>query len=111
MNTVQVKLPDRTVDVPPETTLAELCSAYDVEPDNPIVAAVVNNEALDLSRRVRLNAEVHPVHLASDQGVRVYRQSLCFLLALAVQHLYPGRRLIIGHSLGDSYYHYFDADA
>ncbi|MFW5683704.1 MAG: nucleoside kinase, partial [Spirochaetota bacterium] len=77
------------------------------ELDNPVVAAVVNNEVLGLSRRVRINARVDPVYLASDEGVRCYRQSLCFLLALAVQRVSPHRRLIIGHSLGDGYYHYF----
>ena len=108
MDTVEVRLPDRTVNVRPEVTLSELCSDYDKEPDNPVVAAVVNNEVLDLSRRVRINATVRPVHLKTDHGIRCYRQSLCFLLAFAVRRLYPNRRLIIGHSLGDGYYHYFD---
>jgi uridine kinase len=108
MDTVDVRLPNRTVTVRSDVLLSELCAEYDIEPDNPVVAAVVNNEVLDLSRRVRINATVEPVHLRSDPGIRCYRQSLCFLLALAVQHLYPGRRLIIGHSLGDGYYHYFD---
>jgi len=108
MNTVHVELPDRTVNVSAEMTLRELCEDYDTDPANPVVAAVVNNEVLDISRRVRIRARLQPVYLASDAGVRCYRESLCFLLALAVQRICPGRRIIIGHSLGDSYYHYFD---
>lgn len=110
MNTVHITVNDTPTDVPAEARLGELCSELDTNPDDPVVAAVVNNEVLDLSRRVRINAEVEPVHLSSDPGVRCYRQSLCFLLALAVQRVRPDRRLIIGHSLGDSYYHYFDDD-
>ena len=114
MNTVRVTVNATTTDVPSETRLDELCSKLcselDTDPDDPVVAAVVNNEVLDLSRRVRINATLEPVHLTSDAGVRCYRQSLCFLLALAVQRVQPGRRLIIGHSLGNSYYHYFDDD-
>lgn len=110
MNTVRVTVNAITTDVPSETRLGELCRELDTDPDDPVIAAVVNNEVLDLSRRVRINATVEPVHLTSDLGVRCYRQSLCFLLALAVQRVQPGRRLIIGHSLGDSYYHYFDDD-
>ncbi|MFW5788481.1 MAG: nucleoside kinase [Spirochaetota bacterium] len=108
MDTVRVTVNATTTDVPSETRLGAFCSELDTDPDDPVVAAVVNNEVLDLSRRVRINATVEPVHLASDAGIRCYRQSLCFLLALAVQRVQPGRRLIIGHSLGDSYYHYFD---
>ncbi len=107
---VDVELPDRRVTVSPETILADLCADYDTDDQNPVIAAVVNNEVLDISRRVRINASVTPVHLDSDPGVRCYRQSLCFLLAVAVHQAYPGRRLIIGHSLGESYYHYFDDD-
>ena len=110
MKNVEVRLPDRTVQVASESTLSELCSAYDTDPANPLVAAVVNNEVLDLSRRVRICADVQPVYLASDPGVRCYRQSLCFLLALAVHRVCPDRRIVIGHSLGDSYFHYFDDD-
>ncbi len=110
MPMVNVVLPDRQVTVSPETLLSDLCADYDTDPKNPVIAAVVNNEVLDLSRRVRINASVTPVHLRSDPGVRCYRQSLCFLLAVAVHQTYPGRRLIIGHSLGESYYHYFDDD-
>ncbi|MFW5776972.1 MAG: nucleoside kinase [Spirochaetota bacterium] len=110
MSTVRVTIDQATIEVAAETKLAELCEKLDTDPDDPVVAAVVNNEALDLSRRVRINATVEPVHLTSDPGARCYRRSLCFLLALAVQRVQPGRRLIIGHSLGDSYYHYFDDD-
>ena len=35
----------------------------------------------------------------------IYRRSLAFLLALAVQKRFPGRGLYIGHSLGNSYYY------
>jgi uridine kinase len=107
---VHVTLPTGARDVPDNTVIAELCTEYDTDPQDPVVAAVVNNEVLDLSRRVRINAHIDPVHLSSDPGIRCYRQSLCFLLALAVKQTYPHRRLIIGHSLGDSYFHYFEDD-
>lgn len=110
MHTVHVTLPTGARDVPDNTVIAELCTESDTDPGNPVVAAVVNNEILDLSRRVRINSRIEPVHLSSEPGIRCYRQSLCFLLALAVKQIYPQRRLIIGHSLGDSYFHYFEDD-
>lgn len=110
MHLVHITVAGATREVPAETTLAELLSDRQADPGNPLVAAVVNNEVLDLTRRVRINATVEPVHLGSDAGIRCYRQALCFLLAMAVYRVMPGRRLIIGHSLGDSYYHYFDDD-
>ncbi len=74
----------------------------------PIVAAMVNNELVSLSFKVEVNASVQPVTLDSPQGTGIYRRSLAFVLAMAVEELYPDRRLVIGHSLGDGYFYYFD---
>lgn len=110
MHHVRVTTNGATREVPADTPLADLLAGHDTDTDNPLVAAIVNNEVLDLARRVRINAVVEPVHLASDAGVRCYRRALCFLLAMAVYRAMPDRRLIIGHSLGDGYYHYFADD-
>jgi len=108
MSTVRVMMPDGRIEmVESDTRLLDLLKSEPNTDDNPVVAAVVNNEVLDLSRRVRINATVSPVRLNSDAGIRCYRQSLCFLLAVAGQKLFPDLRLVIGHSLGDAYYYEF----
>jgi uridine kinase len=66
-----------------------------------IVAAMVNNELVSLSFKVEVNASFQPVTIDSPQGIGIYRRSLAFLLAMAVESLFPERRLVIGHSLGD----------
>ena len=106
---VTVQLPDTRRDVPAETRLSDLLSPYE-KSDDPIVAARVNNEVLSISRRVRINGTVSPVHLSSVAGVRIYRQSLCMLLALAVGRVSPHRHLVMGHSLGNGYFFYFKDD-
>lgn len=76
--------------------------------DNPIVAALANSEALPLSARFNHSFKLEEVRLFSDLGRKIYRSSICFLLAYATEVLFPERRLIIGHSLGDGYYFHFD---
>jgi uridine kinase len=73
-----------------------------------IVAAMVNNELVSLSFKVEVNASFQPVTIDSPQGIGIYRRSLAFLLAMAVESLFPERRLVIGHSLGDGYFYYFE---
>ena len=75
----------------------------------PIVAATVNNEVVSLSFKVEVNAQVLPIRLGTLDGSRIYRRSLCYLLTIASGKAFPNRRIVIGHSLGDSYYYYFDA--
>ncbi|MDR2181804.1 MAG: nucleoside kinase [Treponema sp.] len=72
-----------------------------------IAAVRVNNEILPLSTRLEINCTIESVSLASPDGAMIYRRSLAFLLALAARERFPRRPLIVGHSLGHSYYYTF----
>ncbi|MDR1390648.1 MAG: nucleoside kinase [Treponema sp.] len=72
-----------------------------------IAAVRVNNEILSLSTRLETNCTMEAVPLDSPDGALIYRRSLAFLLALAARERFPKRTLIIGHSLGHSYYYTF----
>ncbi len=102
---------DREARVPYGTRISEIFAADSGtvgEDTRAIVAATVNNEVVSLSFKVEVNATVQPVKLGSTEGARIYRRSLCFLLTIAAHQLFPDRRIVIGHSLGDGYYYYFD---
>ncbi len=75
-----------------------------------IVAVKVNNKVVSLCRPIRVSSTVVGVPLASKEGAYVYRRSLSFVLAAAVHRLFPKERLVIGHSLGYSYYYTFERD-
>lgn len=77
-------------------------------PALPLVAALANNEVVSLEHRLVVNSTLAPVDLASRAGLTIYRKSLCFLLAMASRRAFPKRRLVIGHSLGQSYLYWFD---
>ncbi len=75
---------------------------------NPIVAVKFNNEIVSLSFTVKINGNIEPIFLNSRDGKTLYRKSLCFLLAMSFQKLFPKRRLIISHSLSSGFYYYYD---
>ncbi len=74
------------------------------------VGGLVNNEIVSLTFKVEVNTNFKPVTLGSEEGARIYRRSLCFLLNAVTTDIFPDRRLIIGHSLGDGYFFHFDED-
>lgn len=79
----------------------------DIFPDKKVVAANVNNKIISLQSNIFNNAVVEPVNIDTAQGARTYRQTLCFILSMAANELFPEKKLIIGHSLGHSFYYYF----
>ncbi|MEL3908480.1 MAG: nucleoside kinase [Treponemataceae bacterium] len=85
----------------------ELVSLFE-KSDYPMVAMRVNNEVLPLNHVLSIDANVAPVFLNSDDGVAIYRRTLCLLLAAAAKKVYPNLRLLVGHSLAHGYYYTFE---
>ncbi|MFO7871203.1 MAG: nucleoside kinase [Kiritimatiellia bacterium] len=70
----------------------------------PFIAALVNNDLCSLSYPLSVNCEVQFLTMADSHGWRVYRKSLCFLLAMAVKQAYPEAVFSVEHSLGPGLY-------
>jgi uridine kinase len=112
MHSVQVSLPDGTQrEFPTGTRVAQVLNETGYTVDGaPVIAVLANNELTSLYYRLDVNTELEAVTMTTPEGQRVYRRSLCFLLAMAAQEVVPDRHLIIGHSLGNGYYYRFDDD-
>jgi uridine kinase len=94
---------------PAGTTAGEILADREfADSPSPVVAILANNALSSLSYPIEINCRVEPVLLASREGAGIYRRSLCFLAAIAARQVFPGRRLILGHSLGHGYLYYFD---
>ena len=105
----------KKVEVPSGTTVASLmCDILKVSDpaatyaSNPIIAVRMNNAILPFSSHLTVDATIAPVYLFSDIGKRIYRHTLSFILAYASEILFPDRRVVIGHALGDGFYFNYD---
>lgn len=110
MHSVYVSLPDGTTrEFPTGTRVAHVLSetGYTVDGEATI-AVLANNELTSLYYRLDVNTKLEAVTMSTTEGQRVYRRSLCFLLAMAAQDVCPDRHLVIGHSLGNGYYYRFE---
>ncbi|MCR4823154.1 MAG: nucleoside kinase [Treponema sp.] len=78
--------------------------------DGKLIALKVNNKVVSLCRPIRVSSRIEGVYLASKDGSYVYRRSLSFILSAAAHKLFPKTRLLVGHSLGYSYYYTLDRE-
>lgn len=70
----------------------------------PIMAAIVNGILQELTVPIHLEARVRPVTLADEDGMRIYRRSLVFLLEVAFDQLYPEASVWVEHSVASGGY-------
>lgn len=98
--TIEIVLPDGRVYTGNRgSTLAGLLKLLP-EWDNPsVMGAVVNGELRELTYTVEMDARVRLVTMEDDDGARIYRRSITFLLEAAFEDLFPGVLMTLDHSV------------
>jgi len=105
---VTVTLPDasqRHFDEPP--TLAEVAASIGAGLAKAALAARVDDELVDLSRRLEHDARVAIVTPKDPEGTEILRHSCAHLLAHALKDLYPEAQVTIGPVIEDGFYYDF----
>ncbi|HUG51604.1 MAG TPA: threonine--tRNA ligase, partial [Terrimesophilobacter sp.] len=90
--------------------MSALQTGFDLYTDRNIVAMRVNGELRDLAATVEEGADVEPVTLESDDGLRILRHSAAHVAAQAVQSINPEAKLGIGPPIVDGFYYDFDVE-
>jgi len=102
---IKITLADgRKIDVPEGTMLLDLSKDFANEYRALIVAAKVDNDIKELTYRLEEPCSVEFIDLTDEDGMRIYRRSLHFLLIKAAHDLFPDRKVIIDHSISKGIY-------
>jgi uridine kinase len=67
--------------------------------DGYIVAALMNGRLRELCFPLTEDADLSPVTMATNDGSRIYRRSLSFLMIVAAAEVLPGQVITIHHSM------------
>ena len=103
---IRLQLPDGEVrECDDGLSLAE---ALGIGKDRQWVAAKVDGRLVDLSTRLRSDAQVELVSADSEEGLEVMRHTAAHVMAQAALRLFPDTQLAIGPSIEDGFYYDFD---
>ena len=82
--TVEIHLPDgRVFRGPRNSPVGEFFKTILDTDAVPIVGAIVNGELRELTYPVKMDSTVSPISMSEEDGMRIYRRSLVFLLVAA----------------------------
>jgi uridine kinase len=85
-------------------SLEELAKDYEKDYKYPIFAAKVNNDIKELNYSITDNCNLEFLDLSDEDGMRIYRRSLHFILIKAANDLFPERKLVICHTISKGIY-------
>lgn len=110
MQMLNIELPDgKKISVQNGTRIREIMDIHNLSnPGSPYIAMRVNNRITSITARLGYNCRLDPVELESPDGLRIYRMSLSYLLEMASKEVLPNLRLKISHSIGSSFYYFFE---
>ena len=98
--TVEIHLPDGRVYSGPRGTQVGLFLKVLPEANNPpIMGAIVNHELRELTFPIDMDSTVRVVTMSDEDGARIYRRSVTFLLEAAFDELFPEASLTVDHSV------------
>lgn len=98
--TVQGRFPDGRVMEGPRGTPLEAFILAAKLPDEPrVVASLMNGRLRELCFPLQEDADLVPVTTATNDGARIYRRSLSFLMIVAAAEVLPGQVITILHSM------------
>ncbi len=104
--TIEIVLPDGRVFTGERgAALAELLQMLPEWDNPPIMGAVVNGELKELTHTVEMDARVRLVTTMDDDGARIYRRSITFLLEAAFEELFPDSLMTLDHSVSAGGYY------
>lgn len=91
-------------------TCMEVAESIGQKTRDEAVAALLNNEVVDLSRKIESDSELRFLTFSDPEGKEVFRHSASHVLAHAVKRVFPKTKLTIGPAVEDGFYYDFDVE-
>lgn len=85
-------------------SLMDIKGDFDLDLENPILGALVNNKVKELSFVFVKNKKVEFIDYSHPDGMRLYIRSLFFVLYAAVREIFPEVKLKMMHGISRGYY-------
>lgn len=105
-STIELVLPDGRVYTGKRgAALIELLQVLPEWDNPPIMGAVVNGELRELTYPLEMDARIRLVTMEDDDGARIYRRSITFLLEAAFEELFPESLMTLDHSVSAGGYY------
>ena len=111
MSQVTVTLPDGTTKrVPAGTPVRDIAEGISPRLAKEALAAFVNEQMVDLSHPLDMDATVQIVTPKTPEALHLYRHSAAHLMAAAVTSLFPGAQCGIGPPTDEGFFYDFVVD-
>ena len=99
---MEVKYKDKKIEIDEEITVEKLLENEMKKSEHEVIAATFNNEYVNLNYKIKEDGEIKLIDLSSKAGMRIYRNTLIYILGMAFEKLFPDRKMTVNYQLTNS---------
>ena len=99
---MEVKYKDKKIEIEEEITVEKLLENEMKKSEHEVIAATFNNEYVNLNYKIKEDGEIKLIDLSSKAGMRIYRNTLIYILGMAFEKLFPDRKMTVNYQLTNS---------
>lgn len=101
---MKINYNEKELDVKENITIKELLADEIEKSEIPIIGAKFNNEYQRLDYEITKDGTVSLVDIASKGGMKIYRRTLIYIMAMAFERIYPEAKVRVNYQLSNSMY-------
>ena len=101
---MKINYNEKELDLKEKITIKELLADEIEKSEIPIIGAKFNNEYQRLDYEITKDGTVSLVDIASKGGMKIYRRTLIYIMAMAFERIYPEAKVRVNYQLSNSMY-------
>jgi len=70
----------------------------------PVIGAKFNNEYQNLDFEIEKDGTIELIDISQKEGMKIYRRTLVYIMGMAYEELYPGKRIKVNYQLDNAMY-------
>lgn len=96
---MKIQFREKTFEVNQKTKISDLLKDEIENSEHPVIAAIFNNEYVNLDYEVEEDGTIKLVDISEKQGMKIYRRTLIYILSKAIRNLDLDYNIIVDHQL------------
>ena len=95
---------NKIIELQKNQPICEILKDEIINSEIPVIGAVVNNEYKRLDYKITEDSDISLLCINSKVGMKMYRSTLIYILAMAFEKLYPNEKLRVNYQLSNAMY-------
>lgn len=99
---MKIQYKDKKLEIENEITIKQLLESEIKSSEHEVVAATFNNNYENLNYKIKKDGEIKLIDLSTKAGMRIYRNTLIYILGMAFERVCPKSKMTVNYQLTNS---------